>query len=237
MKKPSISFFCPAYYDEENLPLLIPKVISVLKKTTSRFEVLIVEDGSPDKTEEVADTLASKFRPFVRVIHHEKNLGYGAALRSGFLNANKFDFVFYTDGDMQYNVEEVKKMLPYIKDHEVVIGFRSKRALTLSRQIQTKVFNFIVRLLFDLKAKDINCSMKLVSREALNKIHLTSNGAFIDTELLIKLKNNNYKIKEVEVSHFPRRFGRASGGSIKVIFKTLSELIKFYLQIRSKTIR
>lgn len=232
MKKPSISFFCPAYYDEKNLPILIPKVVGVLRETASRFEVLIVEDGSPDNTGNVADALAIKFRPFISVIHHEKNLGYGAALRSGFLKANKFNYVFYTDGDMQYNVEEIRKMLPYIKDYEVVIGYRSKRALTLSRQIQTKVFNFIVRLLFGLKAKDINCSMKLVSREALNKVNLTSNGAFIDAELLIKLKNKKYKIKEIEVSHFPRRFGKASGGSIKVILKTLSELIKFYFQLR-----
>ncbi len=230
MKKPSISFFCPAYYDEKNIPILIPKIINVLQETTSGFEVLIVDDGSPDKTGEVADSLANKYSHLVKVIHHKKNLGYGAALRTGFLSADKFDFVFYTDGDIQYDVDEIKKMLPYLNKYEVVIGFRSKRALTTSRQLQTAVYNFIVRILFGLQIKDINCSMKIISRKALSKINLESNGAFIDAELLIKLKKNNYKIKEVEVTHFPRKFGKASGGSIKVIYKTLSDLVRFYFK-------
>lgn len=229
MKKPPISFFCPAYYDEVNLPILIPKVFKVLKNVSSAFEIVIVEDGSPDNTGKVADKLAIAYKPFIKVVHHTHNMGYGVALRSGFSNAKKFDYVFYTDGDMQYEVEELSKMVPYLKDYEVVIGFRSKRALTPTRQVQAIVFNWIVSLLFGLHVKDINCSMKIASRDALNKINLTSNGAFIDAELLIKLKNQGYKFKEVEVTHLSRKFGKASGGSVKVIFKTLSEMFKFYL--------
>lgn len=232
MKKPSISFFCPAYFDEKNLPILIPKAFEVLKENTQSFDILIVEDGSPDKTKGVADSLSFKYKPFVKVIHHEKNLGYGATLRDGFRNAKKYDYTFYTDGDNQYDVSEIKKMLPYLADYDVVIGFRTKRALTFSRQLQTLFFNWLIRFLFSTTIKDINCSMKIVSRRALNSITLGSNSSFVDAELLIKLRDKGYEIKEVPVAHFPRKFGKASGGSKSVILKTVQEMMKFYFQNR-----
>lgn len=230
MKKPSVSFFCPAYFDEKNLPILIPKAFKVLKENTSAFDILIVEDGSPDKTKDVADQLALKYKPFVKVIHHKKNLGYGAVLRKGFSTAKKYDYTFYTDGDNQYDVSEIEKMLPYLSDYDVVIGFRTKRALTFSRQLQTLFFNWLIRFLFSTTIKDINCSMKIVSKRALNSITLESDSSFIDAELLIKLRDKGYKIKEVPVGHFPRKFGKASGGSKSVIFKTVQEMIKFYFK-------
>lgn len=233
MKKPSISFFCPAYFDEENLPLLIPKTVETLNKHASKFEIVIIEDNGPDKTALVADKLAKKYKPFVRVIHNPSNMGYGGALSIGYKNANKYDYVFYTDGDNQYDTKEVIRMLPFLKDYEVVVGYRTKRALKLSRQIQTRVFNWLVRLIFGIKVKDINCAMKIISRKALNSISLTSEGGFIDAELLIKLKRKGYAIKEVEVTHYPRRFGKASGGSKKLIIKTIQEMVNFYLESRS----
>src|SRR3989344_6607210 len=229
MNNPSISFFCPAYFDEKNLPILIPKAYKVLKENTSQFEILIIEDGSPDKTDKVADNLAKKYAPYVKVRHHEKNLGYGATLKDGYIYANKYEFVLYTDGDNQYNIEEVVKFLPYLKDSDAVIGFRTKRALKLSRQIQTRVFNWLVRLFFRIKVKDINCAMKIVRRKTLDNIKLTSDGGFIDAELLIKLYRKNYAIKEIEVKHYPRKFGKASGGNPKLILETITDMMKFYL--------
>lgn len=231
MNKPSISFFCPAYFDEKNLPILIPKVYKFLRENTSRFEILIVEDGSPDKTGKVADELAKKYAPFITVIHHKKNLGYGATLKAGYINAKKYDFVFYTDGDNQYDVDELIKFLPYLKKYDAVIGFRTKRALKLSRQIQTKFFNWLIRFTFKIKVKDINCAMKIIRRKALDSIILTSDGGFIDAELLIKLYRKNYSIKEIEVAHYPRRFGKASGGNPKLIVKTIMDMIKFYFTL------
>ena len=230
MKKPSISFFCPAYYDEGNLPLLIPRVYQVLRKHTAEFEIVIINDGSPDRTGVVAEELAKKFAPKVKVIHHQKNLGYGAALKRGFQQAKKFDYVFYTDGDNQYDATELKKMMPFLKEYDAIVGYRTKRALSLTRKIQTLFFNRLVRWLFGIKIKDVNCSMKIISKEALKQINLTSDSSFIEAELLIKLKQKNFKIKEVEVSHFPRRFGKASGGNFKVIMKTIFEMIRLYLQ-------
>lgn len=232
-RKPTISFFCPAYYDEGNLPLLIPKAIKTLKKHASKFEIVIIEDCSPDNTAKIADKLADTFKPYVRVIHHKKNLGYGGALRSGFRNANTYDYVFYTDGDMQYNVEELDRLIPHLKNYKIVIGFRSKRALSFTRLVQTKVYNWIVRMFFGLKIKDINCSMKIIERKILNKITLTSNQGFIDAELLIKLKK--YPIAEVEVSHFSRKFGKASGGSLKIILGTFLEMMRLYYRRRRNT--
>lgn len=234
MKKPSMSFFCPAYFDEKNLPILIPKTFKVLKENTSSFDILIIEDGSPDKTDVVADKLSIKYKSFVKVIHHKKNLGYGATLREGFRKANKYDYTFYTDGDNQYDVSEVEKMIPFLENYDVVIGFRTKRALTFSRQLQTLFFNWLVKLAFLTSVKDINCSMKIVSKRALSSINLTSDSSFIDAELLIKLRDKGYKIKEVPVGHFPRKFGKASGGSPSVIFKTIEEMAKFFYKNRLK---
>lgn len=228
MKKPSISFFCPAYFDEKNLPILIPKVYKVLKENTSEFEILIIEDGSPDKTAEVADKLAKKYAPYVRVVHHKKNMGYGAALKTGYINANKYDYVFYTDGDNQYDVDELVNFLPFLPQYDAVIGYRTKRALKLSRQIQTRVFNWLIRLFFNIKVKDINCAMKIIRRKALDSIKLSSDGGFIDAELLIKIYRKNYSIQEVKVNHFPRKFGKASGGNPRLILKTINDMLSFY---------
>lgn len=234
MKKPSVSFFCPAYFDEDNLPLLIPKTYNVLKKYASQFEIVIIEDCSPDKTAIVAEELAEKYKPFIRVIHNARNMGYGGTLSIGYKSANKYDYVFCTDGDNQYDTKELTRMLPFLKDYEVVIGYRTKRALKLSRQIQTRVFNWLVNMIFGIKVKDINCAMKIISRKALNSISLTSQEGFIDAELLIKLKRKGYSIKEVEVTHYPRKFGKASGGNKKLIFKTIQEMISFYRETKAK---
>ncbi|HSX40809.1 MAG TPA: glycosyltransferase family 2 protein [Candidatus Saccharimonadales bacterium] len=232
MKKPSISFFCPAYLDEKNLPLLIPKVYKLLKSIASDFEIVIVEDGSPDNTFAVAKKYEKKYKPKVTVIHHPKNKGYGATLRDGFSKANKYDFVFYTDGDNQYDVNELKRMLPFLKNYDAVIGYRTKRALTPLRQVQTRIYNLLLRVLFSIPARDIDCSMKIVRRSALRTFSLTSNTSFIDPELLIKLKKNNFKIKEVPVSHYPRLFGEASGGSPKVVLEALIDIAKYFYRYR-----
>jgi len=222
--KPTISFFCPAYNDEENLPILIPKSVKVLKEVSSKFEILIVEDGSPDNTSGVADKLSRKY-PFLKVIHHNRNLGYGAALRKGFLRANKYDYVFFTDGDNQFDVTELKKMVLHLKKYDVVIGFRKNRALSKKRLIQTFFYNWMVRTIFKLKVKDINCSMKLIKRSALDGIKLNSTSPFIEAELLVKLKSRGIKIKEVGVCHYPRLFGKASGGKLSVIIDTLRDML------------
>lgn len=230
--KPTISFFCPAYNDEKNIPILIPKAIKVFKKISSKFEIVIVEDGSPDRTSIVADELAKKYKPLITVVHHRQNQGYGAALKKGFLKARKYDFVCYTDGDLQFNVADYAKLVPFLEDYDAVVGYRRKRSLSRQRLIQTLVYNFLVRILFSTRAKDINCSMKIVKRSVIDKIHLTSTSPFLDAELLINLQRKGIKIKQVEVSHYNRRFGEASGGKPKVILSTVKDMFNFWIEGR-----
>jgi glycosyltransferase involved in cell wall biosynthesis len=229
LSKPSISFFCPAYNDEKNLPILIPKAIGVLKQVSSQFEIVIIEDGSPDKTNKVADMLAEKYKPLVRVIHHKKNKGYGAALKRGFLEANKYSYVCYTDGDLQFDIADYKKMIPYLSKYDAVIGFRKKRTLSKQRLLQTIVYNLMVRVLFNTRVKDINCSMKIVKRSVMNQIKLNSDSPFLDAELLINLQRKKVKMKQVPVTHFQRLYGKASGGNPSIIIDTFKEMCKFRL--------
>ncbi|MDO8658551.1 MAG: glycosyltransferase [Candidatus Levybacteria bacterium] len=228
LSKPTISFFCPAYNDEKNLPILIPKVVKLLKKIASKFEIIIIEDGSPDKTGEVADRLARKNPKITRVVHHKKNLGYGAALRKGFKEANKYDFVFFTDGDNQFDVNELEKFVPFFSLFDAVVGYRTNRALNFMRIVQTFIFNYLIRILFGVKVKDINCSMKVIKKSVLNKLDLKSNSSFIEAEFFIKLKREKAKVKELGVSHYPRTHGVASGGKPVVVLNTLKDMFIFW---------
>lgn len=226
LSKPSISFFCPAYNDEENLPILIPQVIDVLKKETSKFDILIIEDGSPDNTGEIAEKLRKKYPKLITVIHHKKNKGYGTTIREGFRKANKYDYTLYTDGDNQYHATDLKKILSYLGKYDVVLGYRLNRSLNRRRLIQTNVYNTLVRFFFHVKAKDINCSMKVFKREIIDSMKLRSTSSFVDGEMIINLKRKNISFIEVGIRHYPREFGQASGGKPSVIFDTVKDMIR-----------
>lgn len=221
--KPRISFFCPAYYDEENLPVLIPDVVEYLESATSDYEVIIVEDGSPDRTAEVADKLAGDFDK-VRVVHHEKNKGYGAALKRGFKEANRFELVMYTDGDAQFDIRELDLLLPLIENADIVLGFRKNREDTVGRRVQSKVFNSICRVFFKVRVADVNAAFKLFKREVIDSMTITSESVAINVEMLAKAAKNGFAISEVGVTHYPRISGPASGGKPSVIISTIVEL-------------
>lgn len=222
---PEISFFCPAYNDEKNLPKLIPIVHEFLSSISKKFEIIIVEDGSPDKTGEVADQLAQQYAQ-VRVIHHSKNLGYGAALRDGF-RAAKYDYVMYTDGDNQYNVKEFLPHLSRLKEADILSGYAVEKAVTLRRKMQSAIFNFFIRILFGVNIKDINCSMKIYKRKVLDSIEIKSVSAFIDAEMLIKAKRLGFKIVQFPVTHYKREQGIASGSRADVVANTIIDALKF----------
>lgn len=223
MNKPTVSFFCPAYHDEENLPLLIPNVVDVLRKHTRAFEIVIVVDGD-NKTKRAAKKLEKQYSPYVKLIIHPYNKGYGAALRSGFSAATTYEFVFYTDGDCQYDAFEIPLLLEQRASVDAVVGYRVNRALSPLRLVQTIFYNALIQRLFGLSIRDINCSMKLIRRDVLNTITLESESAFIDAELLIKLMKQNARIREVGVSHYPRHAGRAGGGKMSLILSTVKEI-------------
>lgn len=221
----SVSFFCPAYHDEANLPVLIPRVAQFLSEITDIYEVIIVHDGSPDRTGEAADRLASEIRN-VRVIHHPRNLGYGATLRDGFLAA-RYDYVMYTDGDNQYDVREFLPYLHLLTQADVLSGFAIKKAASPRRRVQSLVYNWLIAALFFVVCRDIDCAMKVYSRKAIDSISLKSTSCFIDAEMIVKAKRAGLKIAQFPVTHFPRTQGLASGSKPAIIAATVADMLKF----------
>lgn len=225
VKLSSISFFCPAYNDEKNLPALVPHVSEFLREITDVYEIIIIHDGSPDKTGEVADALAREY-PNVRVIHHAKNMGYGAALYDGFMGA-RYDYVMYTDGDNQYDVREFAPYLYLLDTADVLSGYAVEKTASFRRKVQSEVWNWLIRILFFVWCRDINCAMKIYKRGVLEKISIRSSSCFIDAEMIIKAKKTGFKVVQFPVTHFPRTTGLASGSKVSVIVPTIVEMLKY----------
>lgn len=226
MKLSSVSFFCPAYNDAGNLPELIPTVSEFLNKHAEKYEIVIIEDGSPDKTGEVADDLAKKI-PNVRVVHHIKNKGYSATLKEGF-ETGKYDYVMYTDGDNQYNIYDLESNLHLLDTNDVLAGYAIKKAVSNFRKFQSWVHNTLINIIFLSHYRDINCALKIFKKPILDKITINSNpyGAFIDAELILKSRKLGAKIAQFPVVHYERKSGIASGSKPKVVWNTFKDMIK-----------
>lgn len=229
----SLSIFFPAYYDEANIPKVVASALAVVEELgIEDYEITIVEDGSPDRTAEVADELAAK-HPHVRVIHHEKNLGYGMALRTGFLSATK-DYVFYTDGDNQFDLDELKKFTALIRYSDIVAGFRVTKQYSTYRKITSATYNLVLRILFDIHDRDVDCAFKLYPTRLFKEITLESKDAFIDAEIAIKARLLGYSATEVGVKHLPRMDGVSTGARPSVIFRTMGEIYRSYRKYHGK---
>lgn len=223
-KLPSLSIFFPAYNDEKTIGALTETCISVAKKLTDDFEILIVEDHSPDKTGEVADRIAEKFKE-VRVIHHPHNMGVGQTMIDGFTQSTK-EYVFYTDGDAQYDVNELELLVEHVKNYEVVIGYRLKRAEGFKRIFTSRCFHILNFIIFGMKYKDIDCSFKLLHRRFLDKITFHTKSALVDSEILIQAKRLKFPVKEIGVHHYPRLYGQSQCLRIKLIVSMILDLLR-----------
>jgi len=222
----SLSAFFPCYNEEKNLEPLVREALQVLNNLVTQYEILIINDGSSDDTGLIADSLSERYNN-VLVIHHQKNGGYGAALISGFNNSS-YEWIFFTDGDHQFFMKEIELLLADIDSHDALIGFRKKRRDSWHRILYARSWNVLIKLLFNLNVRDINCAFKLIKKKSLEGITLQSSGAMISTELLVKLKLSGASIKEVGVSHKPRLYGTQTGANLKVILKAFIELFKLY---------
>jgi len=227
----SISVFFPCFNEQENVARTVEKALNVLEKLNIDFEVIIVDDGSSDDTGKIADEIIDR-NDRVKVVHHERNLGYGAALQSGFKAATK-ELVFYTDGDGQFDINEMPPLLPMMKQFDIVSCYRLKRQDPFIRKINGWCWTKLVCLLFGLRIRDIDCAFKLYKRDIFDNIRMTSTGALIDTEILARAENKGYRITQKGVHHFPRSAGEQTGANLGVIFRAFKELFKLYKQIRS----
>ncbi len=232
----NLSVFFPAFNEEGSIENTVIKASEVLQDLRLNYEIIIVDDGSTDKTAQIADSLA-KSNPKIRVIHHSKNLGYGEALRSGFYNA-KYDTIVYTDGDGQFDFSEINKFLEKIEDHDLVIGYRIKRQDPFFRILFKKGWKLSLLTFFGLTLKDVDCGFKMIRKSVLENIpHLESTrGAMINAELAIKTKKYGFTLTQVGVNHYPRLSGKPTGASIRVIVKSFLDLLRLWWKLKDQKI-
>jgi len=226
----SISIFFPCYNEQDNITLVVEQALTVLEKLNADFEVIIVNDGSSDSTGQVAEEIAGR-KDRVKVVHHRTNLGYGAALQSGFKAATK-ELVFYTDGDGQFDINEMPPLLGLMKQYDIVSCYRLNRQDNLIRKINGWCWTKLVCLLFGMKIRDIDCAFKLYKREIFDNIKLVSTGALIDAEILARAVRKGYRVTQQGIRHYPRTAGAQTGANLRVILRAFKELLKLRSQIR-----
>ena len=230
-KPEQLSVFFPAYNEEENVPIVVEKALQVLPQVADEYEVIIVNDGSQDRTGEVAEELA-RAHPCVRVIHHERNLGYGAALRSGFRGA-KYPWVAFTDSDGQFDLADIERFLPFTDSADLILGYRLQRADSFIRRIYTFGWALIPRILLDMDVRDYSCGFKLIRKSVIEAVEpLQGEEKVYQIELLVKAKRKGFRFAEVGVHHYPREFGQQTGANLGVVARSIREMFDLYRRLR-----
>lgn len=221
----SLSVVMPAHNEEVAITETVRSVVEAVSSWAADFEVVVVNDGSKDNTRSILENLASS-EAHLRVINHEVNRGYGAALVTGFEATTK-DLVFFMDSDGQFDIHDLEPFFSLIEEYDVVLGYRIDRQDTWMRRLNAWGWKMLVRLVFKLHIRDVDCAFKLYRAKFFREHRLETRGAMINTEILYKLKRDGYTLTEVGVRHLPRRGGRATGARLSVIARAFSELF-FY---------
>jgi len=219
----------PAYNEEANIEPQVLDVIEALRPLADDFEVIVVNDGSRDRTGAVVSELAAA-HPQVRLVQHPSNQGYGAALYSGFTSATK-DLVFLTDSDRQFDLDDLRRLLPLLDRADIVAGYRAPRRDPFMRVLNGIGWSTLVTLFFGYTARDIDCAFKLFRRDILQKIHLQSRGATFSAEFLVRAKRAGFSIVELGVKHRPRCAGSQTGARPDVIVRAFRELFRLRWQL------
>ena len=220
-----LSYFFPAHNEEANVLGLVEEALETLPGLADTFEIVIVDDGSRDGTGRIADELTAAHPGIVRAVHHQTNLGYGAALRSGF-RAARFDHVAFTDGDRQFRVPDIARLIDRLAEPDrpdVVVGYRIKRADPLVRTVYARAYRLANRIFFGLRVRDVDCACKLFRRKALDGLAVESGGAFFSAELLIKLQVAGRSVAEVGIPHHRRTAGSPTGSKPSVVFRAVRD--------------
>jgi glycosyltransferase involved in cell wall biosynthesis len=229
-----ITIFFPVYNDEKTVERITMKSIEVLQKLSTDYDVLIINDGSLDRSGEIADEIARKHPGIVRVIHHESNKGYGVSVREGLKHA-KHDWICFTDGDDEYDVHDLLKMYPLRRYYSLIITFRYVKLYSGWRQFISLVYNFTLRRLYRTRFRDISTGLRLIYKPVLEDIELESTSPFIGAEIAIKTMLRGHPVGEMGIQTFPREFGKGSSTSLKNIVATIRDMIKIYRKIFSKS--
>lgn len=226
----SISVVMPAYNEEDIIEKVVRDAAAYLEGVTEDYEVVVVNDGSKDRTGAILDAVHAE-NPRIRPVH-QANTGYGGALQAGFRNAHK-DYVFFMDSDNQFDIRELDKLIPRLSEVDVVLGYREHRQDHLGRKFNAFGWRCLVDLLFGLGVRDIDCAFKIFKRDKLVMALPESVGAMVNTEMLVKLKRRKTPWVEVPVTHYPRVGGKATGANLRVILKAFRELIMLHGKLKN----
>jgi glycosyltransferase involved in cell wall biosynthesis len=234
-KKYSISAFFPVYNDWGTIPSMVLLVNSILEKVASQYEIILVDDGSKPMTKKVLEELIKKMDK-VRIITHEKNKGYGGALNSGFYNA-RYELIFYTDGDAQYDPLELPLLLEkFSDDTDIVNGYKISRSDPVYRKIIGRLYHYTTKMMFGFKIRDVDCDFRLIRKSVFDDLKLEYSSGVICVELVARMARRGFRFAEVPVHHYYRVSGKSEFFNFKRIYKVGRNLIKLWYKIRIKKI-
>ncbi|HEY7171367.1 MAG TPA: glycosyltransferase family 2 protein [Vicinamibacterales bacterium] len=229
-RPPGVSVFFPAYNDSGTIASMVIRAVKAASELTVDYEVIVVNDGSTDATAEVADELARTY-PHVRVVHHPGNRGYGGALQTGFRSATK-EWVFYTDGDAQYDPAELALLWEQRSDAvDLVNGYKISRSDPFHRIVIGRLYHHIVSTLFGLKVRDVDCDFRLMRRSIFDRIQLEKTSGVICLEMMKKITDAQFRIVEVPVHHYHRAYGKSQFFNFRRIFKTGVDVLRLWLAL------
>lgn len=226
-----LSVVLPAFNEAANICRSIDHAVEVLDGLGLDFEIIVVDDGSSDATRALAEQAGARDAR-VRAVHHPRNRGYGAALKSGILAATR-ERVFFTDADLQFDMAEITRLLDLAHDADIIAGFRAQRSDPLVRTLNAWAWGRLVSWLFDLEVRDVDCAFKVFHRRVFERVPMTAVGAFVNTELLVRARAEGFTLLQVPVSHYPRRAGSQTGANPRVIARAFWELGKLYTELRA----
>jgi len=229
MRNLSLSVFFPCYNEEANVERTTLAALDACRSISDDFEIIIVDDGSQDRTGEIADRLARE-QKCVRAVHNRPNRGYGGALQRGFKAATK-EWVFYTDGDGQFDFKEIPKLLDLLDRYDIVSAYRLDRCDSFIRRLNGWGWTMLCNWVLGMRIRDIDCAFKIYPRRLFDEIPMASEGALIDAEILARAGRRGYRIGQVGVHHHPRTAGEQSGANFKVIARAFVELLRLRRQI------
>jgi glycosyltransferase involved in cell wall biosynthesis len=225
--EPGLSIVLPAYNEELNLEVMVERCLEIIPRITSMpFEVVGVNDGSSDQTGPRLERLAARY-PLVKALHHPHNLGCGQALLTGFRHT-RYQCIFYSDADLQFDLGDLQRFLPYVADYDLILGYRLARQDPWHRRLFAYSWKRLLYLLFHLNVRDINCGFRLIKREVLAPMEIESMGAMFFAEFLIKAISGGAKYIEIGVNHYPRGSGKPTGGNPRVVARAFKEMFRFF---------